>query len=670
MAEDKRPQAVWEPGTLDATRKNIGEIDVEEAARMTKVLGGEIMTEKSVPIDYSKLPKRAPSRRAVRPSGQTHAQSSSSKVKDSETEENQKVSKAQNLPPISIKDNQKIDRLMMSNLYAIKPNYGLFNFIKYFSKAGSERVIPEFVEITLKAHLSHLENFITAIKGFPQIAPDIYKSKMQTELDLKFRIVRKVNEWSTRNVKIAFTNLETLKEDPVVSDLTLFVKSIYKPLITLFYLTEPVVSKAIKEIYTDLLRQQNVDKAKLENLAKNSVAEWQYLYRKVIKGLYPLLMRMCGTPYVEFPTFFSSQAAAVLNFLGMQKMDLVLQEKKQDGDEAQKSKQDEEKSKSEEEQKKKEEEDKEENMRAEKLKAGLVLLDKLFPEAGFKKLDSAPDMWPYFNPLYEFDEAFQMISPENPMQITIILCEIMQDFFHACNKMKFSVEENPVLKNHDDTIIKALSDWPLYVDTLFEKDYGNPLKQLVNQTYSQPNYANSRIGKKTITEILWHTKYIFLPHFSFEQLLLERPSNSNKYVPLPLRISFLKKAFDDFARQISLVENAKGNVVGLENPWDHYEFELESPISKRIDVFLNAKEYGTKMTATNANLIKYISCIFAVIDWWVNDKTSPAYKMDSTKIYRTRPGTNEPAFSVEARDDQDKLFAAAVRATIQKKAAQ
>ena len=76
------------------------------------------------------------------------------------------------------------------------------------------------------------------------------------------------------------------------------------------------------------------------------------------------------------------------------------------------------------------------------------------------------------------------------------------------------------------------------------------------------------------------------------------------------------------------------------------------------------------MTATNANLIKYISCIFAVIDWWVNDKASPAYKMDSTKIYRTRPGTNEPAFSVEERDDQDKLFAAAVRATIQKKTAQ
>ena len=84
MAEDfsgpSKPKAVWEPGTLDATRKNIGAIDKEEAERMTKVLGGEIMTEKSVPIDYSKLPKRAPSHRVVKP---TNISASSSKSSSS-----------------------------------------------------------------------------------------------------------------------------------------------------------------------------------------------------------------------------------------------------------------------------------------------------------------------------------------------------------------------------------------------------------------------------------------------------------------------------------------------------------------------------------------------------------------------------------------------------------
>ena len=47
----------WEPGTLDRTRKNIGVLSEEEAKRMTKVLGGEILQEKSAPIDYNSLPK-------------------------------------------------------------------------------------------------------------------------------------------------------------------------------------------------------------------------------------------------------------------------------------------------------------------------------------------------------------------------------------------------------------------------------------------------------------------------------------------------------------------------------------------------------------------------------------------------------------------------------------
>ena len=61
MSDDSSQRKVeqsWEPGTLDNTRKNIGIIDKEEAARMIQVLGGEIMMEKSAPIDYSALPKR------------------------------------------------------------------------------------------------------------------------------------------------------------------------------------------------------------------------------------------------------------------------------------------------------------------------------------------------------------------------------------------------------------------------------------------------------------------------------------------------------------------------------------------------------------------------------------------------------------------------------------
>ena len=661
---------------MDATRKNIGAIDAAEAARMTKILGGEIMTEKSAPIDHSKLPKRPSSNRVVgatpRRSSSQKSGSENSRASSSSSEEVSapKSSGAFSLPPISAKDNLKIDRLMMSSYYAIKPNYGLFNFVKHFSKNGSERVIPEFAEITIKAMNEHFEAFVGAIKTLIQASPDTYKSKIQTDLDLKFRLLRKVSEWSARDIKLSYVNLGALQDTPVVSDLIPFVKAMYKQVITIYYLGENIVSKSIKEVYTDILHYPNIDKVKFANLAKSAVNEWNYIYLHIIKGLYPLLMRMCGTQYSDFPYFFTNSVQQILNFVGLKKFDLLLAEKKPDSTEVRQAKEGENKPANDAETQKKEQAAKEAASRVEMRERGISLLNRLFPGAGWERIDTFPDLWPYFDPLYDFDDCFLLLAPENPMQITIVLCEILQDFFHACIKMKFDMDANPLLKTKEDNFVKAMSEWPVYVDTLFEKEYGEPLNLLANQIYSQPNYLNTHSGKKTVTEILWTTKYSFLPFFSFEQLLLERPLNNSKYLPLSIRTAFLKSAFDAFVKQAAQVEAAKGMVGGFENPWEHYEFEFESPISKRMDVLLNAKDHGPNMTATNMNLIKYISHILAVLDWWINDKTSPAYKADAHKIYRTRPGTTEPAFSMEPRDDQDKLFAAAIRAMIQKKAAQ
>ena len=678
MAEDfsgpSKPKAVWEPGTLDATRKNIGAIDKEEAARMTKVLGGEIMTEKSVPIDYSKLPKRAPSHRVVRStnvsaqmakSSSSAGGGSSASSASAPSAPKKKVTRTANLPQISSKDNAKIDKLMMSDAFAIKPNYGLFNFLKKLSKDGAEKVIPEFAEITLKAHLDHINAFITVIKSIIQFSPDTYKARVQNETDMKFRFLRKVSEWSTKDAKLAYVNLETLQDTPVVADLLPFVKAVYRMLITIHYVGEPAIVRAIKEIYADLLHYPNADKDRFSRLAKEAITEWMYLYTRIIRGLYPLLMRMCGTPYDEFPHFFVVQVSSVLNFLGLKKFDLLLPEKKVDPEEVRKAKEAEDKAKEAEEKKK--EQEKAEATQNEMVEKGLAILDRLFPGAGFKKLDTFPDMWPYFDPLYDFDEAYLMLAPENPVQITIILCEILQDLFRACNKMQFNVEANPMFSSREDNLTKALSEWPVYVDTLFSRDYGEQLKQLVNQTYTQASYITTRAGKKCVTDILWLTKYSFLPHFTFEQLLLERPINNNKYLALFIRTAFLRDAFNDLTKQIAQSEKNKGTIGGLNNPWEHYDFEITSPISKRLDVLLNAKDKSDNTAANNANIIKYISFIVCVLDWWINSRGSPAYKADSRKIYRTIPGTQEPAFSVEPREDQDALFAASVRAALQKK---
>ena len=70
----------------------------------------------------------------------------------------------------------------------------------------------------------------------------------------------------------------------------------------------------------------------------------------------------------------------------------------------------------------------------------------------------------------------------------------------------------------------------------------------------------------------------------------------------------------------------------------------------------------------NANLLKYTLCFISVLDWWINNPDSPAYATNPMHIYRVSAVDGKPQFSVEERNDQNKLFADAIKASYQKKA--
>lgn len=61
----KKPQAKYEPGELQKTRENIGDIEREEAELMMKRLGGEIGVEKPEIIDDEVLKKVRSARKFV-----------------------------------------------------------------------------------------------------------------------------------------------------------------------------------------------------------------------------------------------------------------------------------------------------------------------------------------------------------------------------------------------------------------------------------------------------------------------------------------------------------------------------------------------------------------------------------------------------------------------------
>ncbi|AEE15928.1 hypothetical protein [Treponema brennaborense] len=672
ISQSKSPPQRYEPGELDKTRKNIGNIDPGEAQKIAKLLGGEIGIEKSAPIDEAALKKV---RSAMKTSELRSGVVSSKRPRDPASQPVAERTAAQTasaasavknnrdmLPDIPAKERGKIEKLMMAPEYRIKPNYGIFNIFASLTKNGQEKIAAPFVTITLKTYILRMQNFSNKIKELVRTAPESYRKKLETDEDLKFRFLKTAGSWSLQNVQTLYADLERKPTEITVTMMIPLIKQIYKPLLSLFFLGESKTTELIKSVYTDIAVYPDAKKERAFEIAKEAVSEWLYVYNRVIKGLYPLLMRMCSPDFQAFPDFFILHTAKIFSFLNITKFDVLVPEKKAKKENAGTSPAVPEKSAEqlEEERRKKEAEQKQ----LELVQTGLKLLDRIFPGAGWLHLDEAPDLYPFYQPLYTFVEGLNFIPPENPMQVVIILIKIIEDFMEGCRNITFAAisdKKDLAGNSQNDSFGKIMNEWTTYRETLFEKLYVSNLKDLVNHLYTQKDFTRSQYGKKLMSNILWHTRYNFLPYLQFEQLLLEKPVNEAKVRPLYIRTPLLVNELFRFT--LIADDTAKSGKESLEIPNIHapYRYDIPNVVSRRLDVLLGAKKkQGGR--ATNANLLKYMLAIAAVLDWWINNKSSPAYAGSDNQLYRTSPEDGSPVFSVPERSDQNELFVHSIKA--------
>ena len=648
MSDEIKKTADWAPGTLENTRKNIGDISESEAASMAKKLGGEVMYERSgngYSSGNSNSNKNGRIMRNTTSSGSTSQSQSSLSPRPGKY-------KREQLPNISKKTAAAIDKLMMAPEYKIKPNYGLFNFIRTLQKNGTEKTNPDFYTYTTKQQIEHLEAFITVVKTLIQIAPATYKAKIANGPEAKFKFLRTIAGWSMQNIKIEHINLQNAPAPMIVADFIPFIRAIYKPLIGVYYYGNNKIPKLIKEIYNDEVVYPDAPKEKLSNFAKQAITEWLYIETEIIKKDYPLLMRMCSDSFEPYPSFFNTKVGEILKFVGLHKFDLLLPDKPKEA--------------SQEEKKPKAPPPPQKGIKDSTVITGLKLLEQLFPDAGFNHLDDHPDLYPYFQPLYKFEDGFNILSPENPLQVITVLHRIIEDCLQGCRNIQFVEQENQ--KKGSESIQSIMDEWSAYREDTFERLYCVPLLDLVNNVYSQPDFDKSHIGKRTITSLLWQTTYHYMPNFKFEQLLLEHPADESKYRPLFHRTDFARKYLTLAVNECDAAAKTRGSVKLLENPWEHYRFDIPNEVSKRLDVLLGAQNKGANTNATNANLLRYTLSFIAVLDWWLNNPDSPAYQTNPMHIYRVSNTDGKPEFSVPERNDQNKMFINAVKASYQKAA--
>lgn len=199
----------FEPGTFERTRKNIGPLDETERMQMAQKIGGEVLPEKSIPLDPSKMPKKRNATVIARPTGHSSSDISARSASLSATSGAGNVKKTtyssdimkktdDDLPAVTAKDLKLMNKLMMEEEYQIKTDRGFLNFFYNLSSKNKEKISRDYGEYKVKKQVEHLQVFITTIKTFIQLSPDTYKANIATESDLKYKFLRTVGKWNLK----------------------------------------------------------------------------------------------------------------------------------------------------------------------------------------------------------------------------------------------------------------------------------------------------------------------------------------------------------------------------------------------------------------------------------------------------------------------------------------
>lgn len=669
----KKPLYRYEPGELDKTRKNLGFVEAEEAKKMVGVLGGEIGLEKSAPVDEKAIRRvrsarvaqnlRSGNRAVFRKGDGVDEQSTIIKTTaPASTPTAGTTVRKDILPRLDNKTRNKMEKLMMLPEYGIKTNYGIFNFLNGLRKNGYDRISDQFASITLEAYISRLKNFHNNVIKLISIAPAPIQEKINRSSAPQYKMLKVIGDWSVPSLDAMCKKLMRNPSSITVSTLVPVTRLMYKFILSVFFLGEQKFVDLLKLVYGEINAYPKAQREMLIALVQGITADWMYVYQRIPRGMYPLLLRMCSNEFYEFSELFTKQLGKVFNFLGITKYDIVLLERPSAETEAQSTNTGE----------------KSENTGNGDIKSsdqeefkgaamGLKVLDQIFPGAGWLSLETFPDMYPFYQPLYHFQDGVNLISPENPLQITIILVKIIEDLFEGCRHLVFESEKNKSKSRVEnvvlpDSLSTIINEWSDYREIVFEKLYLPNLRDFVNNLYAQRDFLKNQYGKRLMSNLQWHIYHNFLPYMKFEQLLLDKPSNESKVRILPTRVSIL---VDELARVTTAADAAQSEGAEFEeipNIFAPYKFSLPNVVSQRINVLLGSTRQKQGARATNLNLLKYTYAVASVLDWWINCKTSPAYSGTKIPVCRISAEDGRPIFSVPERDDQNLLFARSIKA--------
>lgn len=679
MAKEK---AIYEPGELDRVRNKLGVIDEGEAKRMAEVLGGDVGVERSAnPPDPNKIApivrrKSSDTTAAPRTKGDAaivgKAQNKKSASSKKSSTAQKQASKTDDDPKVPVKANY-FERLRMDR-YAAEEEFEvkslaqvLFATFAFFGRP-TDYVNPAFITRRMPVYYKKIEVLVHSTRAmFPRNNRSLNDKLKRTSLFV-FSVLDTIRYWNIERIAGDLARMQARPRGVKISEFSDILRAVYKPIFIMERLnTEAHIRESYKLLYRLLFIEDPINaKKKYEELIDNAMDAFISIKENIHYMLYPLLMKLLSSTFVPYQHFFTERRKRFLAFLNVTEDERINpvssvqgEEKAEDGEgEADDDMAEGAKDTAEGESAGASDEklrQKQAALEAEQktFNQSLRTLEALFPRAGWDKLDTYPDLYPYFRDVFNLKKDYELIAPNDALQQVLMLMRILQELFFGLRYVSFAPLAVPQNNGRlDDMLGNIINNWPNH-EIAFEKEYLSRLTEYCRLLESSDR--TSAYTKRLYGELQWVRKLYFFPYYQFETFT-SPPIPKNNINAIYPEARQLRKLL---SLVVASIEEANKNggaetlahCEGVNNPWDAYTFQVTNPISKRLDMLLGPKR------RTNATLVSFTLMVVSVMDHILSCEDSWAYPPELGPLFRSVNGEgNIPQFGVDEKIDADLIF--------------
>ncbi|MDR1325561.1 MAG: hypothetical protein LBK00_05945 [Treponema sp.] len=665
MAKEK---TVYEPGELDRVRNKLGVIDKDEAKRMAEMLGGDVGVERSVSPPDPGPGKAAPivrrKRSDTKASPQTigKARSEKSAPQKKTATAKKQASQTDDDPKVPVKasyfERLKMDRYAAEGEFEVKSfAQVIFATLSFFTRPA-DYVNPAFITRRMAMYYKKIELLVNSTRAiFPRNNRDLNDKLKRTSIFV-FSVLDTIRYWNIERISGDLSRMQTKPQGVKLSEFSDILRAVYKPIFILERLnTEAHIRESYKLLYRLLFIEDPINaQKKYEELIETAMDAFISIRENIRYLLYPLLMKLLSSTFVPYERFFTERRNRFLAFLNTTEDERInpasaQKEEKAEDDEtevadntAEGAADSDEKSRQ-----------KQAAVDAEQktFDQSLRTMESLFPHAGWDKLDTYPDLYPYFRDVFNLKKDYELIAPTDALQQVLMLMRIVQELFFGLRYVSFSPLALPQNGGRLDEMLGAIiNNWPNH-EIAFEKEYLSRITEYCRLL--EGSDRTSAYTKRLYNELQWLRKLYFFPYYHFDTFS-SPPIPKNNINPVYSEVRRLRKLLSIVVANIETANKNGGaealtHCEGINNPWDAYTFQVSNPISKRFNMLLGPKR------RTNATLISFSLMVVSVLDHILNCEDSWAYLPDMGPLFRSVNGEgNLPQFGVDEKINADLIF--------------